>query len=309
MAQIVLEDLPLHEREEFLAKISWDTEERKRLVADLQKNCNRYRITQNAKLIVLGQPITHTITKTEWGISYKINNGIEAEVSVLKEEQELDGGWKELFSLMKKLTSPLQKIIFKLSLKGYILEVANRGEILERWNTVKTEFIDDESFSDIIQLGDKDYLDPLQSIRKNIIYQLFFFSLYKPDFRSGQSVNTIGKDVFLQSVIFPECNFKTDVEEKIYERNRGYSFYNQYTINQKIDRGQIKSLYKKKYKQFMIQNTGSDNEISDYFISYDSKYKILEETGTLIHSKTVFQENVNDNLYYKSDIEIELINK
>jgi hypothetical protein len=306
MAQIILEDLPYKERLKLLEELEKQSESRKTLVSNLQKGSNKYEITQDAQLAVLEKPITHTITKTEWEVSYKTISQIEAEIIVLKEEQELDGGWYELFNLMKKLTLPLQKINFELSDKGHILSILNQKDILNKWNDVKKEFVNDESFAKMIQLGDADYSNPLQSIKKNIIYQLFFFSLYRSIYSLNKSI-LVERNVFMQSVIFPECCFNVDIEEKAYESDGEYVFYNQYTNDKRADYDKINSLYKDKYKRFMVQNTGKDEGVDNYSISYRSNYKVFDGLGKLVHCKALFEEKVNKNLYYKSDIEIKLI--
>lgn len=307
MAQIILEDLPLKERMRYLERIRQNNREREEMVSNLQNGANKYEIIQDAHLMVLGKPITHTITKTEWQVSYQSDNRIEAEVVVLKEEQQSGGNWNELFHLMKKLTTPLQKINFELSEKGLIISILNKNEILNKWNEVKTEYINDNSFSEILKLGDADYSNPLPTIKKNIIYQLFFFSLYKNTYIMNKP-NNVERDVLLQSVIFPECNFRVNVEEEAYERDSDYVFFNQYTVDKDIDLGKVKSLYKEKYKPFMKQNTGQDEGVEDYSISYKSNYKIFEEARKLTHCKAAFEEKVNRNLYYNSNIEIKLIN-
>lgn len=307
MRQLILEDLTIEERLRYLEQRRQLAEERTEIVSKLQHGTNRYEIIQDAYLMVLDKPITHTITKTEWQVSYKSNNRIEAEVIVLKEEQQSGGDWNELFHLMKKLTVPLQKINFELSSKGQIINIINQNEILNKWNEIKVEFVEDNSFSEILKLGNADYSNPLPTIKKNIIYQLFFFSLYKNVYAMNKP-NIVGRDVFLQSVIFPECNFGVNVEEKAYERVGNYVLFNQYTVDKNIDFGRIKSLYKERYKPFMQQNTGCDEGVKDYSISYKSNYKVFEEVGKLTYCNATFEEKVNRNLYYKSNIEIKLIN-
>lgn len=307
MRQIILEDLTIEERLRYLEQRRQLAEERTEIVSKLQHGTNRYEVIQDAYLMVLDKPITHTITKTEWQVSYKSNNRIEAEIIVLKEEQQSGGDWNELFHLMKKLTVPLQKINFELSSKGQIVNIINQNEILNKWNEIKVEFVGDNSFSEILKLGNADYSNPLPTIKKNIIYQLFFFSLYKNVYTMNKP-DIVGRDVFLQSVIFPECNFGVNVEEKAYERVGNYVLFNQYTVDKNIDFGQIKSLYKERYKPFMQQNTGRDEGVEDYSISYKSNYKVFEEVGKLTSCNATFEEKVNRNLYYKSNIEIKLIN-
>jgi len=306
MRQIIIEDLPLEERKRYLERIRQNDKERQEMVSNLQSGTNKYEITQDAHLMVLGKPITHTITKAEWQVSYKSDNRIESEVVVLQEEQQSGGDWNELFHLMKKLTIPLQKINFELSPKGFIIKILNQMEILNKWNEIKTEFVNDNSFSEILKLGDIDYSNSLPTIKKNITCQLFFFSLYKNTY-SMNKTNCLEHDIFLQSIIFPECNFRVDIEEKAYERDRDYVFFNQYSVEKDIDYWKVNSLYEDRYKQFMKQNTGQDEGVENYSISYKSNYKVFEKVGKLTHCKATFEEKVNRNLYYNSNIEIKLI--
>jgi hypothetical protein len=296
----------LQKRIEYWNKRHQQSTERKLFVANLEKGSNRYEIVQDALLIVLGKSITHTVTKSEWEVAYKSDGLIEAEISVLKEEQQLGGEWSELFHLMKKLTLPLQKINFELSPQGYILNILNGKEIYSKWIDVKKEFINDSSFSEVIKLGDVDYSNPLPTIKKNIIYPLFFFSLYKKGYFMNKQV-VVEKDVLLQSVIFPECNFAVNIEEKAYERTGDYVFFNQNTVEKNTDFSKVKSLYDERYKPFMAKNASRDEGIGNYSISYKSNYKVFEEFGKLVHCKATFEEIANRDLYYKSNIEIKLI--
>lgn len=301
---IILEDIPLEERKKYLEDLERKNEEKKSFISKLQNIPSKYEIIQNNQLVILGKTLTQTFTRTEWEVSYTENSRIEVEIIVLDEEEKSDNQWRELFQLMKKLTMPLRKIKFELSPEGSILNILNKEEIRLKWEEVKSEFINDKSFSQVIQLGDADYSNPIQAIRKNIVYQLFFFCFHKKINELNKTI-IIGKNIPLQSIIFPECSFNVDIEEKAYQINNKLIHFNQYTTG-KINGNPIKTLYKEKYKQFMLQNAGHDEGVDNYSIAYQCDYRVFVEIGILNYCKALFEEKVNKDLYYKTDIEIKL---
>ena len=301
---IILEDLPLEERKLYLEQMRLKSERDKQTRCNVHGNSGVYEIRQEARLMILDKPVTHTGTCTEWKVLFMDNKNIQAGIEVLSEKENMKSQWYELFGLMKKLTKPLDRIVFDLEEYGRIKAIANQNEIISKWNEVKQEFTADPNFAELIKFGDTDYSGPLHSIWKNIIYQLFFFSTNKFSRKMNEPV-VLGDDVLLQSVIFPECNFKAKVQDKLVGKSKGLLRFEQNTAGGTPDLRQIKRLYKQKYNPFIKQNTGSGSDV-DYSISYNSDYGVYEDTGKLLHCKTVFEEWVNENLYYKSEIEIKL---
>ncbi len=299
MAQVILENLPLEERLEYIKEQQRRREE-KTIVPNekVRYRCEQLNITKIDDI-----PRSHSTQKKQYILEFNPSRNF---VHVQLEEYFPTINptvLKAIFEFVKLTEFVRNNVKFELNDSGKIEKVTNRQEIHNNWDNLKkssdfeTEFIKKlranhpKTVDKIIEIGDKQFsltANQEEEYRRD----LFYFVLF--DNYTGMVTDTENKEEFLfRSVLFPEVIIplemdgvlkKTDDPNLFIYRKKGKPILTENIINI------IKEKYNKIHKADVMY------DFTEYYVNFDLNLEWDSISKLPVKANLQIQEGVRNNI-------------
>lgn len=268
-------------------------------------NNSKYKIEIATTLFFMGKPVSDNKTESIWQVSFiESDNTIHLDV-VDKKNIKLDSQIKPLMEIIDQINKTTNSLELKLDKNKTIERVSNLKPILKKWETVKFEDLKfhqlaDDHFNQIIRAYDFDFNNLHDSLKNNVLYQLFFYpqGLVKYPIQSTQIIATNKKtnsQLFPQHSVFYDLMYKSKIEnEKI--------IVSCFTgLNEKFDKKLIMLDYEKNYASLLSSSFS-------YKFLIEGQYTHSMQ-GQLEKAVIYIKEQASSELYYVSQYNFTLLNE
>ena len=253
-----------------------------------------YAIEISTSLYYMGKPISKNTIESIWTTTFdKSSRIIKVQVSNRK-NVEIDNQVAPLLELIEKINKTTEYLELQLNEDLTVAEVANLDSVLKKWefikfNELKVYELEDDYFKVIIAAYENEFKNLIESLKMNILYQIFFHPQGYSELQKGRS-RSIAENVKTASQLFPQqhiyydLNCKNEILEDGFQINSNSSKPNSFNTNN------LESEFKKNYSQLL-------KEPFDFNFFRESQY-IYNEDGSFLHGKTYIKEQASKELFY-----------
>lgn len=302
MRQIILEDLPVEEREKYLHK-----SRSKPLSPDA--NSTRYRCEQTNIIKLNGVINAHSTVKAEYLLSFPFEN--QNKIAEVKLEDSIYNfftkGTEELVGFLSSSDRIKSRMLYELDSRGKIKNISNFLELRDLWKKYRNNIsdnsfvkkLDQDAKKRIVESGDIEFYSPkilLKNANTNLFNQIILNQYLVCNYSDFQ--NEILKT---RSHFFPDIEFDVNCEVNIYSESDNRITFQEIGLPTYVNISDMIALYEKFYKEqlqyrftdysykirmdYTIDKT--DNRIMTASVSINEAVKNNMESQVLFHLKRV----------------------
>lgn len=232
--------------------------------------------------------IIEKITYDKWMISLK----------VLSENQTNIAATRHTTDFLKITNRPLEEIILQLDGNGVITTIENINEVLEKWNSAKTEYLSNkvaipQEEQKVIDKCDVDFRNLKTVLNCSLLHFIFFSPVY-----NVHPENTLKRTLVFPSVINSGVPLYNTIRQNLIPKD-SYWDVNQYCRHTDYGSGNLRKKYRNELTKFL-------NAPFDYQFRYDASSQYDYQTGLLQTSTTTITEQASEEYLYTAKVSISL---
>ena len=162
--------------------------------------------------------------------------------------------YRQLAEYMQKFNKPIEHLILELSSSGKMISVENQEEIKSSWEilreSLKAEMGDTLEEKNMLEGGDKDFVDTLPLIKNNILYQLFFNDVF-------YKYTEVDKFIEIESSQYTSQVFSNEkvnvITKRKVEKEGNLAKIKFYTESDSNKNDHLRNIYNSKLKDFLTE--------------------------------------------------------